>query len=241
MTITVIIPAYNEENYLADTIAHIRKAEQYLRDAGEPSIELFVVDNASTDATASLARALGTTVIPEPAHNIARVRNAGAARATHGVLVFIDADTLIPEETLWLIASEMRDSGCVGGAVDVDHRPARVLVRWYLQFWRLVGQLGGMAQGATQFCRSDVHRELNGYDETLYMGEDVDFYWRLKKFAQRRGFRTKYIDAIRVVPSSRRFDQWPLWRILLWTNPLVAFLLRRRKEAWTGWNRSAPR
>jgi glycosyltransferase involved in cell wall biosynthesis len=175
------------------------------------------------------------------AHNIARVRNAGAARATQDVLVFIDADTSIPEETLRIIAGEMRDSRCAGGAVDLEYRPRRILVRAYLRFWRLIGLLGGMAQGATQFCRSDVFRTLNGYDETLFMGEDVDFYWRLKKFAQRRGLRTKYIGAVRVVPSTRRFDQWPLWRILLWTNPVVAFLLRRREAAWSGWSRSAPR
>jgi glycosyltransferase involved in cell wall biosynthesis len=241
MAISVIIPAFNEERYLAPTIAHIRKAEQRLRDGGEPPIELLVVDNASTDSTAEVARGLDAIVVPEPVHNIGRVRNAGAARAAHDVLVFIDADTLIPEETLSLIAGEMRDPSCAGGAVDVEHRPAGVVIGAYLRFWRVVGTLGGMAQGATQFCRSDVHRAMHGYDETLYMGEDVDFYWRLKKFAQQRGLRTKYIDAVRVVPSSRRFDQWSIWRVLLWTNPLVAFILRRREAAWTGWNRGAPR
>lgn len=75
-----------------------------------------------------------------------------------------------------------------------------------------------MAQGATQFCRKDVFFDLGGYDESLYMGDDVDFYWRLKRFAKRRNGRGRVIEDERVVPSTRRFDQDPIWRNLLWTN-----------------------
>ena len=44
-----------------------------------------------------------------------------------------------------------------------------------------------------------------------------------------------------VVPSTRRFDQWRLWRTLVWTNPLFIFLFRRRPSAWRGWYERAPR
>ena len=90
-----------------------------------------------------------------------------------------------------------------------------------------------MAQGATQFCRRDAFLALNGYDETLFMGEDVDLYWRLKKFAKRRNVGVSFIEDITVVPSTRRFDQWGLWRTLIWTNPLFILMFRRERAVGT--------
>jgi GT2 family glycosyltransferase len=125
--------------------------------------------------------------------------------------------------------------------VDVHHRPAKRTVRAYLQLWRIIGKLLGMAQGATQFYRRDVFQALQGYDETLFMGEDVDLYWRLQRDAKRHNARIAFIDDIQVVPATRRFDQWPLWRTLLWTNPLIILMFRRNKTFWRGWYREAPR
>ena len=98
-----------------------------------------------------------------------------------------------------------------------------------------------MAQGACQFCRRDVFAELGGYDETMYMGEDVDFFWRLRALARRRGSMTCIIRDLPVVPSARRFNTWPLWRTLALTNPLLVLTLRRRRSAWAGWYDRAPR
>jgi GT2 family glycosyltransferase len=98
-----------------------------------------------------------------------------------------------------------------------------------------------MAQGACQFCRRNVFLELGGFDETQYMGEDVDFYWRLKRLARQRGLRTSFIRELQVIPSPRRFDRWPVWRCLVWTNPFLTLALRHRKAAWRGWYGEAPR
>ncbi|MDQ2855648.1 MAG: hypothetical protein M3R68_04925, partial [Acidobacteriota bacterium] len=76
---------------------------------------------------------------------------------------------------------------------------------------------------------------------TLLMGEDVNLYWRLQRLAKRENGRVVFIEDIRVAPSSRRFDQWRLWRTLLWTNPLVILLFRRSKTCWKGWYKSVPR
>ena len=107
--------------------------------------------------------------------------------------------------------------------------------------WRFVGKVTGMAQGATQFCRKDIYASLHGYDETLYMGEDVDFYWRLKRFAKRCNSYVQFIDDLQVSPSSRRFDEWSMWRTLVWTNPIFILVFRRRKSVWKGWYSVVPR
>ncbi len=240
-SLSVIIPAFNEAGYISETLNRLSVAERHLKSAACAAVQILVVDNASTDGTAELVQQAGVTVVREAERDVARVRNAGAALAVHDVLVFLDADTLVPPELLTRIALAMKDPACAGGAVDAVHEADGILLRVYLMFWRVLGLVGGMAQGACQFCRRSAFEELGGYDETQYMGEDVDFYWRLKRLARRRGWRTSFIQDLKVIPSPRRFDRWPLWRTLIWTNPLVAFALRRRKSAWAGWYREPPR
>lgn len=241
MSFSIIIPAFNEENYLTRTLDHINQAVVYLRDKEDRSIEVIVVDNNSTDRTAGLARASGATVLSEFDHNISKVRNTGAKAANGDILVFIDADTLIPENLLWRISQAISDPACAGGLADIDYQPARFSLKLYLRLWRIMGKLTEMAQGATQFCRRSIYFSLGGYDERLYLGEDVDFYWRLKRMAKDQNQKVSFLDDVRVTPSCRRFDQWPLWKMLVWTSPMVVLPLQRRKESWHGWYQAPPR
>ncbi len=240
-SISVIIPAFNEGTYIPETLDRLNVAEQHFKAAADATVQILVVNNASTDRTAEIAKSAGAAVIHESEHNIARVRNAGAANAMHDVLVFLDADTLVPPELLLRIARTLMDPGCVGGAVDCLHQANSLLMRSYLKFWRVFGFMCGAAQGGCQFCRKIVFQELGGYDETWYMGEDVDFYWRMKRLARKRGLRTSFIRELQVIPSPRRWDRWPSWRTLIWTSPPLTFALRHRKSAWAGWYRDPPR
>ena len=241
MSISVIVPAYNEENWISDTLEHIDRAKKYLRDRGGPPVEILVVDNASTDRTVELAQASKARVVQETVHSVAKARNTGAKTAHGDILVFVDADVTVPETLLWRITQLLSDPVCVGGAVDTDYQPARFSVRIYLRAWRIVGKVLMMAQGAVQFLRRDAFFSLGGYDETLYMGEDVDFYWRLRRIARKQGLQVCLISDVSVISSCRRFDQWPLWRTLIWTNPLVVFFFRRRRDFWYGWYQRPPR
>lgn len=92
MLLSVVIPAFNEGRYLPETLSSLRDAARACR----CGLELIVVDNASADRTAEIAKAFGATLAHEPIHNIARVRNTGARHARSDVLVFIDADTPAP-------------------------------------------------------------------------------------------------------------------------------------------------
>ncbi|HTP42260.1 MAG TPA: glycosyltransferase, partial [Nitrospiria bacterium] len=90
MDLSVIIPAYNEANYigrLLDSLAVARRQHAPGREA-----EIIVVDNGSTDATAAIAQEKGATVVQESERKIAAVRNAGARAARGATLIFIDAD-----------------------------------------------------------------------------------------------------------------------------------------------------
>src|SRR5216684_663458 len=144
MLISVVIPAFNEEGYIGETLASLNRAKAYLQDEGIQPAEIIVVDNDSDDSTANVARALGATVALETHHNVAKVRNSGAKLSNGEVLVFVDADTVVPDKLLSRIVEAMSDAACFGGAVDTDYRPKKVTVRVYLQVWRILGQLTGM-------------------------------------------------------------------------------------------------
>ena len=241
MKVTIIVPAFNEEAYLAPTLDSVRAAADHLCARSDAVVDVIVVDNDSEDETASVARNSGAMVVHEPVRNISRARNTGARHAAGDVLVFVDADVIVPRTLLHVIHATMSDSACVGGGVDVEYQPRRRLVRAYLRTWRVLGRLTEMVQGATQFCRKDIFEQVGGYDEKAWIGEDVNFYWALRRRAKQEHRTVRFLRSPRVQPSCRRFDKWPLWRILLWTNPLFIALFRRWKVVWTGWYSDAVR
>ena len=233
--ISVIVPAHNEEAWLPATLDSIRAAADHVRARSGVCVETIVVDNGSTDGTAAAARDRGATVVHEPVRSIGRARNTGAHRASGEVLVFVDADVHIPRDLLEVIHETMRDPQCLGGGVDTEHHPRRLVVRLHLRAWRVLAAVLPLVQGATQFCRRSAFDEVGGYPEDVWMGEDTDFYGRLRRLARKTGGRVRLIRTPRVRPSSRRFDEWPLWKTLVWTNPLFIALFRRWKAAWAGW------
>lgn len=235
MNISVIVPAYNEEAYIRGTLASIAEAVATLTANTRACVEILVVDNNSTDATGAVAQESGARVIWEPRQGIARARNTGVRHATGDVLVFVDADVTVPPGLLLEVHTAMSDSGCVGGGVDVEYRPRRRSMRLYLAAWRFLAQRLGMVQGATQFCLRSTFEAIGSYDEKAWIGEDVAFYWAMRRLAGRTGSRVRLIRRSPVQASSRRFDNWPVWKTLLWTNPLVIALFRRQKWAWGGW------
>ena len=79
MDISVIIPAFNEARYLPGTLESILRASEHLRSKAEVDVEVIVVDNNSTDETATVAGDMGATVIQEPVQGIGRARNRGAS------------------------------------------------------------------------------------------------------------------------------------------------------------------
>lgn len=238
MKISIIIPAYNEEKYLFATLEKIGAG---LADI-DSEAEIIVVDNESEDKTPQIAKDFGAIVFTEKKHNIAQVRNTGANNASGDVLIFIDADTLVPRELFQKIIDAMHDERCLGGAVAVDYEKfERKWVRFYLVGWKFWGKIFNMKQGAMQFCRKSVFFEINGYDQSTYMGEDVKFYWHLSKYAAQNTGYLYFMENPKVITSSRRFDKMSVWKTLLLTHPFFIFLASKRKESWKEWYEKAIR
>ena len=238
MKFSVIIPAYDEEQCLPETLGRIVQALSII---ASPS-EIIVVDNDSQDGTKQVAEDFGVKVILEREHNISKVRNTGAKNSTGDVLIFIDADTLVPETLFQKILAMMEDENCFGGAVAVEYENLqRKWMKFYILGWKFWGKVFNMAQGAAQFCRKSVFEELEGYDPTIFMGEDVEFYWRLSKFAKRSRGYLHFIEHPKVRTSARRFDKMNLWKTLLFTHPIFIRLTWRKKSYWKDWYEKAVR
>ena len=236
--LSIVIPAYNEEKYLPATLESVVDALE-----GMTPAELIVVDNESTDSTREIAMRFGARIVDEAVHNIGHVRNTGAIAASCDVIVFLDADTRVFPGTFQKILSEMTDPDCFGGSVAVEYEGElrRTWVRWFMKLWPLLGKFMRMRQGALQFCWRSVFIELGGYDATIFVGEDIEFHWRLDKLARQRGGHTAFIDAPKVRTSSRRWDRMGLMRMLFFTHPVTIFLAWRVRGFWKDWYENAIR
>ena len=230
MRLSIIIPAYNEEAYLPATLDAINTARTL-------DAEVIVVDNMSTDATRQIAEEHGARVITETERNIGKVRNTGADATTGDILVFIDADSIVRPGVFEKIVDAMSDDRCIGGSGAVEFEPIenRTLIRWHMKLYPIFGALMKMQGGALQFCRRDIFHELGGFDTTIYVGEDINFHWRLARLAREREFHTAFIEEPKVLTSSRRWNRMRLMRLLFFTHPLTVFAARRVPSFWKDW------
>lgn len=238
MKLSIVIPAYNEEKYLRQTLEALNTALKRIDDG-----EIIVVDNESTDATEDIAERGGARIVYEQVRNIGKVRNTGAENATGAVIVFLDADTIVAPRVFEKILDAMSDVNCVGGSVAVEYETPvrRPFMRFFMKLWTFLGRWTKMRQGALQFCRSDIFRELGGYDTTIYVGEDIDFHWRLDKLAKARNGFTAFVEDPKVTTSSRRWEKMGLVPMLFFTHPITIFLAWRVRSVWKDWYENAIR
>jgi glycosyltransferase involved in cell wall biosynthesis len=168
-SLSFIVPAYNEAALLGSTLNAIHEAARAL----DVPFEVIVVDDASTDATATIACRHGVRLVSVNARKISVTRNAGAREARGDWLIFVDADTLITEPILHGAIRALR-AGAVGGGSIVHFegqlpRYGRALI---FVLAPLYGALG-LAAGCFLFCTRDAFQTVGGFDESLFAAEEV--------------------------------------------------------------------
>lgn len=241
--LSIVIPAYNEQQYLPGTLTAIQAATTATAQAGARDgfeVEVIVVDNGSTDDTATIARRFGATVVTEPRRGIAVARNTGAVHAHAEWLFFIDADTTIPLDAI-TEALKVVDAGSVGGALRPEYQPSKRSVRLLCRLWEWYAARRNMAQGVAMFCTSRAFFALGGFNESMFMAEDSDFYHRLCRHGELLNQPAVFLNDVPVRPSLRRHEQWPAWKTIFWTNPVTTRLFLRSRRFWRGWYDTTPR
>jgi glycosyltransferase involved in cell wall biosynthesis len=176
--ISFIVPAHNEEAWVGRSVSTIRNGAESL---GEPH-EIIVVDDASSDATASIARQQGAQMVRVEHRQIAATRNAGARQAHGDILFFVDADTLVNAPAIQSALRGVR-AGAVGGGCIPRFEG------WLPWWWRLTLPVGEricrwlrfFPSGACLFCTRSAFQAAGGFNENYYAAEELWFVAALKR------------------------------------------------------------
>jgi len=219
--VSIIVPAFNEEKVLGESLAQIKLAGGEFARFGW-NTELIVCDNNSTDQTAEIARAAGATVAFEPVNQIARARNSGAAAATGDWLVFMDADSRPSAGLFADMVREIQSGNCIAGGAILRWDHETLFLALMTSFVNLVFRWRRLLSGAFIFVETAAFRKIGGFSNEAFAGEDMELSQRLKKLAGETKKRFIILHQHPVTTSARRVrgftilvHLWFLLRIIL--------------------------
>lgn len=206
--ISFVVPAYNEQDALADTLVAIEHAAR----SNRLEYEIWVVDDASTDGTAAVARRHGARLLQVHHRQIAATRNAGARAGRGERLIFVDADTRVNPE---VVAAAMRamDEGAVGGGAAVTFdEPLPIYGRLLMPTMCRLYRWAGLAAGCFVYCTREAFERSGGFDERLYGAEEVRLSRDLRRLGPFRVLRESVLTSGR---KMRAHSAWQLTRVAL--------------------------
>jgi glycosyltransferase involved in cell wall biosynthesis len=235
MRISIIIPAFNEERLIVETLRAASLATAAFAQRGW-SFELIVCDNNSTDRTATLAREGGAKVVFEPINQISRSRNTGASAATGDWLIFVDADSKPSVGLFDEVANAIETGKFLGGGSTVQldgHYPFATLV---VELWNCISRLRSWMAGSFIFCETKAFREMRGFSQELFASEEIEFSQRLKLLAKERRQKVVILHEHPLLTSARKAHLYTM-REHLWFLTKTVFgwgsTLRRREACYT--------
>ncbi|MDW3197250.1 MAG: glycosyltransferase family 2 protein [Cytophagales bacterium] len=194
--LSIVIPTLNEAANLRNTILH---TQAMCADVSQ--LEIIVVDNGSVDHTLETVKDLEVKTFEQPSLKGKKyaVLNFGLRQAAGEVIMFLDADTQLPESFDLLIKKSLSDPRVVGGAFDFEFQERQ----WYLQALAALNRLRirvdyNFLGDQAVFCRRSILEQIGGYPEKLIMESS---YLCL---ALREHGRLKIVPS-RIRTSARRF------------------------------------
>lgn len=196
--VTIVIPAYNEELSISECLKSLKN-----QDYSGP-YEIVVIDNASSDATASIAKHFSAKVTYEGKRGYNFAIKRGFDEAEGEIIACTDADSIVPRNWLSKLVKHFEDPGVVGcgGVFRFADGPL-----WL----RLVGEFGRCnyhIAGANMAVRRSAYQHIGGFSPDVNQGADVDLDRRLRKIG------TVIIDRKIVTATSSRRFQAAFWETL---------------------------
>jgi glycosyltransferase involved in cell wall biosynthesis len=199
--VSVIVPAFNEEKFLGNCLLSLK--EQDFKD-----FEIIVVDNNSTDKTREIAKKFGAILVSEKNQGVAFARNKGVKIAKGEILVFTDADTILPKNWLSRIKEEFEEDKeliAFGGSCEFYSGPisARLASKFLLKPFLILDKFfsGGFnLMGCNMAIKREAFFKIGGFNEKLKLNEDVEISYRLREIG-----KVKFDPNFKVKTSGRRF------------------------------------
>lgn len=231
--ISVIIPTFNEEKLINQTISQFTPElkQKY-------NIQLIISDGGSTDNTLKFLKSGGQAdkiveAKPGEPQNIPQGRNAGAKSARGKYFYFFNADTLIKDIDNFfktsISAFENTKYLALTCRIHVFPDDVRLCDKMFHGFYnnyvRILNSLGmGMGRGECHMVRSEVFWKIEGYNEELAAGEDYDLYRRIRKFG-----RIKFLKGLTVYESPRRYRKFGYKKVFGdWTRNSLSVLFKNK-------------
>jgi len=203
-TLSIVMPVLNEASGLG---AALRALAPFTA----RGVQLIVADGGSSDGTSALAQAAGSTVINAPRGRALQM-NTGAQYASGQVLLFLHADTLLPEDADRLIAQALADGSAVWGRFDVCIAGQSPMLRVVAALMNLRSRWSGIATGdQAMFMTRAAFDAVGGFPAQPLM-EDIEISRRLCRLSRPACLRAK------VQTSGRRWEKRGVWRtvLLMW-------------------------
>ena len=207
MKISIIIPTYNEEEYLPKLLESI-KSQDFT------DYEIIVADAQSDDNTRNIAKEYGCVVVegglPGPG------RNRGAEVAQGEILLFLDSDLELTENYLSNVIEEF-ESEDLGIAITQmtplsekkRDKYLHDLANWFMIAVENIKPHGAGCYGI--ISKKELHDEVDGFDENLSFGEDTDYIERVAEISESE---FKVLRNARIGVSTRRLEEEGLYTLL---------------------------
>jgi glycosyltransferase involved in cell wall biosynthesis len=221
--ISVVIPAYNEEKYITNTLLSLQK--QKTKD-----VEIIVVDNNSTDKTAAISKKYAK-VIKEKRQGIGIARNSGARIAKGKIIVFLDADTKASPHLINIYSKAFADGvvAATGPILPLEKVSKKMQIGYKIVSIIMIKAsiITGkpLLIGSNFAVRTDVFKKIKGFNEKLKTYEDFDLSERLRPQG-----KIIYIKKAVAYASTRRVQSWGMLKYTIY-HFLNAVQYNIKKEA----------
>ena len=191
---SIIVPVLNEQEQINSFIDKIKNQDR------DGNSEIIIVDGDSDGRTINAVRDTGIICLTSPKGR-GQQMNAGAASASGEILIFLHADTTLPENALEKISRALQDTDYVGGAFDLEIDSDRLFLRYISIRASLRSRWNRIPYGDQAiFLRKKYFDQIGGFKEIPLM-EDVDLMQRIKKDGKKI-----IILPDKVTTSARRWE-----------------------------------
>ncbi|MDL2246348.1 glycosyltransferase [Methanobrevibacter sp. OttesenSCG-928-K11] len=205
MKISIIIPTFNEEEYLPVLLESIKN--QTYQD-----YEIIVADAESDDKTVEIAKKYNCKIVEGGLPGVGR--NNGAKIAEGELLLFLDSDLKLPKNYLIKVVHEFTSENIGIGITQMEPLSKKTediilhnLANWFMIATEKIKPHGAGCYGI--IAKKSLHEKCDGFDETLNFGEDTDYIERLAKKE-----RFKVLRGPKIGVSTRRLEEEGLYTLL---------------------------